>query len=79
MAKKTIEPPVFLTTTDIADQLSISVRAVCGLIKRGRFPNARKVPGGRGTHLIPVPDYEAYLIYREQRNKKRHQPVEETG
>ena len=78
MAKKAIQPPQDLITSEIAERLGISPRAVCGLIERGRFPNARKIPGGRGTHLVPYSDYESYLVYREKRNKKRRQPVEET-
>jgi len=68
MAKATI-PPMDLTTLEIAERLGITSRAVRGLINRGRFPNARQVPGA--TYLIPYSDFENYLEVREGRKLKR--------
>ena len=78
MAKKP-EQPQDLTTAELAEKLEIHRTSVFGLIHRGRFPNARKLPGKTTTYLIPYSDYESYLVYREARNKRRRQPVEETG
>jgi len=77
MAKKT-EEPEDMTTTELAEKLGIGHRAALGLINRCRFPNVRKLKGVTTTYLIPYSDYEAYLVYREARNKKRRQAVEET-
>lgn len=77
MAQKTTEPQD-MTTAEVADKLGLISRSVVGLIKRGRFPNVRKLPGKTTTYLIPYSDYKAYLVYREARNKKRRQAVEET-
>lgn len=78
MAKKTTQPPD-MTTAELAEKLGIKKNSVWGLIQRGRFPNYRKLPGKTTPYLIPYSDYETYLVYREARNKKRRQPVEETG
>ena len=77
MAKKTAQPQD-MTTSELAEKLDRSVNSVLGLINRGRFPNVRKLPGRTTTYLIPYSDYEAYLIYREARNKKTPPVVEET-
>ncbi len=77
MAKKTTQPQD-MTTAELAEKLGIKKNAVWGLIHRGRFPNCRKLPGATTTYLIPYSDYEAYLVYRDARNKKRRQAVEET-
>jgi len=79
MAKQVQEQPIDLTTKQVAEKLGITTLAVRGLIHRGHFPNARKLPSATGTFLIPCPDLEQYLKYREARNKKRRQPVEETS
>jgi len=78
MAKKP-EQPQDMTTAELAEKLGLKQVSALGLIHRGRFPNARKLPGKTTTYLIPYSDYESYLVYREQRNKKRRQPVEETS
>jgi hypothetical protein len=78
MAKKPTQLPD-MTTAELASKLDIKASGALGLIKRGRFPNFRKLPGKTTTYLVPYSDYEAYLVYREARNKKRRQPVEETS
>jgi len=77
MAKKTTQPED-MTITEVAEKLGRKQRSVLDLIKRGRFPNVRKLPGRTTPYLIPYSDYEAYLVYREARNKRRRKPVEET-
>ena len=72
MTKKQ-EQPEDMTTAELAEKLGVKKNAVWGLIHRRRFPNARKLPGKTTTYLIPYSDYEAYLVYREKRNKKRRQ------
>ncbi len=77
MKKK--KEPQDMTIREVAEKLGITSSAVLGLINRGRFPNAHKLPGGkRMPYLIPDCDYDAYLVYREARNKKRRQPIRET-
>ena len=78
MAKKTTEPQE-MTIKEVAEKLDRKPRSVLGLIKRGRFPNVRKLPGRTMPYLIPCSDFDEYLKYREARNKKRRQPVEETS
>jgi len=69
MKKATTQPD--LTTTEVAKRLGIVSRSVLGLIKRGRFPNARKLPAFNGTYLIPFSDVENYLAVREARRKRK--------
>lgn len=78
MAKQVQPQPIDLTTSQVAEKLGITNLAVRGLINRGRFPNVRKLPPMNGTYLIPYSDFQEYLKYREARNKKRRQAVEET-
>ncbi len=66
--------PIDITTAEVADKLERSTDAVLGLIKRGHFPTARKLPGKTTTYLIPLSDVEAYLAVREARKQKRRQP-----
>ena len=68
--KKTAIQPRDLTTTEVAEQLGVTPRAVLGLIQRGRFPNAQKLPAVNGTYLIPLSDLENYLPVREARKRK---------
>jgi DNA-binding transcriptional regulator LsrR (DeoR family) len=70
---KTPEQPTEFTTSQVAEKLGIVSRSVRGLIERGRFPNARKLPGSTNTYLIPLSDLEAELARREARKQKRHQ------
>jgi excisionase family DNA binding protein len=58
-----------ITVAQIAKLLGVTPRAVQHMIKRGEFPNARQIPGGRTSpFLVPQSDLEAYL------KKKRPQP-----
>lgn len=68
--KKTTQP-IELTTAQVAEKLDITPLAVRGLIKRGHFPNFRKLPAVNGTYLIPISDLETYLEVREARRKRR--------
>ena len=70
MVKKTTQPTE-LTTAQVAEQLGITSLAVRGLIKRGRFPNAHKLPAFNATYLIPLSDLENYLPVREARKRKK--------
>jgi excisionase family DNA binding protein len=70
---KTTEQPTELTTSQVAERLGIVSRSVRGLIERGRFPNARQLPGSTNTYLIPLSDLEVELARREARKQKRHQ------
>jgi len=74
MAKAKILPRD-LTTSEVAERLGITPRAVRGLIQRGHFPNARKLPGASNPHLIPLPDVEDYLVVREARRKEKSAAV----
>ena len=71
MKKTTPAKPIDLTTAEMAERLEISSRAVLGLIKRGRFPNARKLPAVNGTYLTPLSDLESYLVVREARKRRK--------
>lgn len=70
MTKKAIKS-IDLTTAEVAQQLGITRRAIVGLIQRGRFPNARKLPAVNGTYLIPLSDLENYLPIREARKRNK--------
>lgn len=70
MAKKTVQL-IELTTAQVAEQLGITPLAVRGLIKRGHFPNFRKLPAFNGTYLIPLSDLENYLPIREARKRNK--------
>lgn len=76
--KKTTAKPRDLTTAEVAERLEISARAVRGLIKRGRFPNAQKLPGSSNPYLIPISDVDHYLEVREARKKQKAPPVQKT-
>lgn len=78
MAKATTQPQD-LTTTQVAEKLGITSLAVQGLIKRGHFPNVRKLPGKTTTYLIPYPDFESYLVVREARRKRKSAPASSKG
>lgn len=71
MAKTAKTRPQELTTAEVAEQLGITPLAVRGLIKRGHFPNFRKLPAANATYLIPYSDFESYLVVREARRSKR--------
>jgi len=77
MAKKTNQPTE-MTTAQVAERLEITPLAVRGLIKRGHFPNVRKLPAANGTYLIPYSDFESYLVVREARRRKKAPPVQKT-
>jgi len=79
MAKK-MDQPIELTTAQVAEQLGITPLAVRGLIKRGHFPNWRKLPGKTATYLILCSDLEQYLAEREARKlKKKSASSPQTG
>lgn len=60
-----------LTTAQVAKHLDITASAVLGLLNRGRFPNARKLPGKTTTYLIPLSDVDHYLEVREARKRRK--------
>ncbi len=68
---KQVTPPRELTTSEVAERLGIMPISVRGLIKRGHFPNKRKLPGKTSTYLIPNSDVEQYIAEREARKLKR--------
>jgi len=68
-----------LTTAQIADRLGITPLAVRGLIKRGHFPNVRKLPAANATYLIPYSDFENYLAVREARKRQKSATAAESG
>jgi excisionase family DNA binding protein len=70
MVKKAVQPTE-LTTAEVAQHLGITRRSVIGLIQRGRFPNARKLPAANATYLIPLSDLENYLPVREARKRNK--------
>ena len=74
---KTTNQPIDLTTAQVAERLGIIRKSVRGLIERGHFPNARKLPGKTTTYLIPLSDVEAFLAVREARKQKRRQSVKD--
>jgi len=76
-AKTTQQPD--LTTAEVAEKLGITSLAVQGLIKRGHFPNVRKLPGKTTTYLIPYSDFESYLAVREARRKQKSATAAENG
>jgi excisionase family DNA binding protein len=58
-----------LTVAQIAKLLRVTTRTVNNIIKRGEFPNAYQIPGGRTSpFLVPKSDLEVYL------KEKRPQP-----
>jgi len=73
MSKTKAQPtqPIDLTTAQVADKIERSTDAALGLIHRGHFPNARKLPGKTATYLIPVSDVEHYLEVREARKRRK--------
>lgn len=80
MIKATKKPaPIDMTTKEVADKLERSTDAVLGLIHRGHFPNARKLPGKTSTYLIPLSDVESYLEVREARRLQKTASSPETG
>jgi len=70
MAKKATQP-IDITTAEAAGKLGLSTDAVLGLIRRGHFPNARKLPGKTSTYLIPCSDVDQLLAVREARRKRK--------
>jgi excisionase family DNA binding protein len=57
----------FVTVDEIAKRLSVHEESVRRWLRAGRFPNAIKLPEGRGDWRIPVTDVAAFL----KANKKR--------
>jgi excisionase family DNA binding protein len=71
MTKAVPMQPKELTTSEIAERLGITPLAIRGLIKRGHFPNFRKLPGASNPYLVPQSDLDTYLVAREARKLKR--------
>ena len=71
MAKVTTTKPIDLTTAEVAKRLGIKSRSVLGLIERGHFPNAHKLPALHATYLIPCSDLDDYLAKHEARRKRK--------
>ncbi len=71
MKKTTTKPDDLLTTSEVAVELGITPSAALGLANRGRFPNARKLPGRTGTFLVPRSDVDSLKAVREARKLKR--------
>ena len=79
MAKTTTTQPQDLTTAEVAERLGIKPLSVLGLIKRGHFPNTRKLPGKTSTCLITYSDFENYLAVREARRKGKSATASDKG
>lgn len=58
MKQKSIAPPNLLTVKEVAEALHLTPRRVSRMVKEGRFPNSRKLPGTTGAHLITEADLE---------------------
>ena len=67
--------PVDLTTSEVAGRLSIASRSVLGLIERGHFPNARKLPALHATYLISVSNVERYLSAQASKTQRKKRPT----
>jgi len=61
----------YLTTTEVANILDVTLATVVNLIKRGRFPGAYKVdPGTKSIWRIPQSGLDAFLEARKQSETK---------
>ena len=56
-----------LTTTEVAEELEVSVRTVHRLANSGRLHVAHKLPTGTGAYLFYKGDVDAYLEAKAKR------------
>jgi excisionase family DNA binding protein len=61
----------YLTTTEVANILHVTLGTVINMIKKGRFPGAYKVdPGSKSIWRIPQSGLDAFLEARKQSEPK---------